>query len=298
MNINASSNSKNDGLAEALGQLESYRVVVFGGSGLIGSDLVGKINCIAPSSKECDIRDFSAVQRFIKKTEPTLVVNLAGESRADRCNSDAAWSINANALTNICYSLATYCKGAKLFQAGSINEFLSPSSDYARQKTKAASIANSYSRIINFIDAKFCTVENGYREGFIISELARMTKTYLSYGVTFTINDMSASKWVVDASTMSDAVITCCANKSEGQFYFGPQAAHSLEEIFCEICSQLGINTVKNGKSWIDADNGRVIMNSRNYQPSPICSRNFGDAFGGGLTSDLRKIISSIIISS
>jgi nucleoside-diphosphate-sugar epimerase len=297
VNISASSDSKNDGLTEALGQLELYKIVVFGGSGLIGSELVSKIDCIAPSSKECDTRDFGAVQNFIKQTAPTLVINLAGESRADRCNSDAAWSINTNALTNICYSLATYCRGAKLFQAGSINEFLSPASDYARQKTKASAIANSYSRIIDFIDAKLCTVENGYREGFIISELARMTKTYLSYGSSFTINDMSASKWVVDAGAMSDAIIECCAAKSGGQFYFGPQTSFSLEEIFCEICYQLGINTVKNGKSWIDADSGRTIMNSRNYHPSSICARNFGEAFGG-LKSDLRKIINTIIVSS
>ena len=273
-------------------------MLVFGGSGLIGRVLTGKVDCYAPSSKECDVRDFSKVNELIKKCCPHTVINLSGQSDSQKCESEDSYQINVNGVTNICYALATHCKGAKLFQAGSINQVTKPADNYSRQKTKAAAIANSYSRIINFIDAKLCTVENGYREGFIISELARMTKTYLSYGSSFTINDMSASKWVVDAGVMSDAIIECCATKSGGQFYFGPQTSFSLEEIFCEICCQLGINTVKNGKSWIDADNGRVIMNSRNYHPSSICARNFGEAFGGGLKSDLRKIINTIIVSS
>lgn len=291
-------NFKESGLGGADGLLGAHKTVVFGASGLIGRVLCKKIDCIAPTSKECDVRDFSAVQAFIKNIQPSLVINLAGQSRPEGCHSDSAWSLNCNAVTNICYALASHAKGAKLFQAGSINEFLFPASDYSRQKIKAASTANSYSKIIDVIDAKLCTVEGAYREGFIVSDIVRMTKTYLSYKTSFTINDMAAQKWLVDADTMADAIIECCASKSSGQFYFGPKISYSLEEIFCEICSQLGISAVKNGKSWIDAENGRVIMSSRNYHSSSVGSDSFGVAFGGGLKTNLPKIINSIISSS
>jgi GDP-D-mannose dehydratase len=256
------------------------------------------LDCLAPSRAECDVTDFNKTQEYIKKVNPTLVINLAGESCADRCNSDLAWSVNAHALTNICYALATHCKGAKLFQAGSINQILNPSTSYAKQKAKAAATANSYSKIIEVLDAKLCTVEDGYRKGFIVSDMIKMLKVYNQTKVSFSLRDMTARKWLVDADSMCEAVISCCETQSGGSFYLGPSSHYSLEEIFCEACYQLGINTVKNGNTWLDADNGRVIMSSQYGRTnSSRETPDFGTPYGA-LTTNLRKIVNSIILSA
>lgn len=256
------------------------------------------VDCLAPSRAECDVTDFNKTQEYIRKVNPTLVINLAGESCADRCNSDWSWSVNTHALTNICYALAAHCRGAKLFQAGSINQILNPNTSYAKQKSKAVAIANSYSKIIGVLDARLCTVEDGYRKGFVISDMIKMLKVYNQTNVSFSLRDMTARKWIVDADSMCGAIISCCESQSGGSFYLGPSCYYSLEEIFCEACYQLGINTVKNGNTWLDADNGRVIMSSlygRSNESSEI--PDFGVSYGA-LTTNLRKIVNSIILSS
>ena len=299
MSNDIKNNFNESGLGAGVGRLEGHRVVVFGGSGLIGRVLCSKVECDAPSRLECDLTDFNSVQRYIERVKPTLAINLSGESKVDRCNSDHAWSINTHAVTNICYALASHCKGAKFFQAGSINQVLSPNSSYAKQKSKAAAIANSYSKILDVIDAKLCTTEGGFRAGFIISDMIRMLKTYSATKVQFRINDMSAKKWVVDVDSMAEAIIRSCETESGGSFYFGPSSCYSLEEIFCEACSQMGINTVKNGKNWMDADNGRVIMSTLHYSnPYPCGAGDFGTPYGGGIRTNLPKIVNSIILSS
>lgn len=295
--MNPSINCNENGLGAALGQLSGHKVLVFGGSGLIGQALTPKINCLAPSSKDCDVRDFTAVNSLIKQERPTLVINLAGESNPANCGLQASYELNVNSVTNICYSLASYCKGAKLFQAGSINQILSPASDYSRQKIKAESVANSYSGVLDVVNARLCTVEGEARSGFVVSDMVKWAKAYLATGKGFKMNDMGARKWMLDRDTAANCIIEHLATGGTGNFYFGPAVSLSIDEIFCEICYQLGLSVVKNGKSWVDVESGRIIATSVAYSNLP--TPDFGArACPEAAKCNLSRVINSIILSS
>lgn len=298
MNTSLSSNYKKDGLTEARGRCEQSRVIVFGGYGLIGRVLTGKVECYAPTSKECDVRDFSGVNELIKKCRPHTVINLSGQSDSQKCESEDSYQINVNGVTNICYALATHCAGAKLFQAGSINQVTKPADNYSCQKTKAAAIADSYSRVINVINARLCTVEGDYRKGFIISEIIKGVKNYEKTGNGFVINDMGARKWALDVDTLSDAILKACHEKSGGHYYFGPALYYTLEEIFCEACFYFGLSVNKIGNSWIDVKTGKTVMSSKFYSRE-VGLPDFGERiYPELLQTNLSRIINTIMLSS
>jgi nucleoside-diphosphate-sugar epimerase len=263
---------------------------------MIGKNLISKIECAAPSSSECDIRNFQNVQDIIASIRPTIVINLSGQSNTEKCSSDDAYQINVNGVTNICYALAKHCKGSFLFQAGSINQILRPHEDYSQQKVKAESICNGYSRVLDVCTARLCTVEGGYREGFIVSDIVRITKEYIRSGKSFVINDMGARKWSLDVDSATDAIIKACESRLTGAIYIGPTIHYSVEEIFCEICTQFGLSVVKVGGVWTDVNNGSAVMKSR-HESKDVKTLDFGKP-SGKLTTNLSKIVKTIILSS
>lgn len=296
MNIRQNSNSKGGGSGVELGRSNLSKVLVFGGSGLIGKNLIPKIDCVAPPSSECDIRNFQNVVDIISKVRPHIVINLSGQSNIEKCGSDEAYRMNVNGVTNICYALAQHCKGSMLFQAGSINQILRPYEDYSRQKTKAESICNGYSRVLDICTARLCTIEGGYRKGFIVSDMVRMVKEYISSGKSFVINDIGARKWSLDVDSATDAIIKTCESRLLGNIYIGSAAHYSIEEIFCEICTQMGLSVVKIGATWTDVQNGKIIMKS-SRESKEVGIPDFGKPVGRFVTN-LPQIIKTIIVST
>ena len=296
MNIRQNLSSKGGGSGAELGRSSLSRVIVFGGSGLIGRHLVSKIDCVAPSSQDCDVRDFEAVNAIIKEVRPRVVINLAGQSNPRLCQD--SYDLNINAVKNICYSLSSFCGGAKFFQAGSINQILKPEEEYSIQKNKAEKVALSYSRILDVVAARFCTVEDFFRSDFVISQIVKSVQEYQKTKAKFPLKDMGARKWFSSASDISDAIIRSCDSTDSGAVYFGPRRSVSLEEIFCEVCSHFGIKVSKVGRSWIDAERGSIVMSSQNYS-NDAAEYNFGKSSSGGFVeSEISDVIKTITLST
>ena len=82
------------------------RVVVIGGSGLVGSRVVemwrNEFELIAPSHAELDVLDARAVQRLLGDTRPTAVLNLAASTQVDAAEAErgrhegAVYALNAD----------------------------------------------------------------------------------------------------------------------------------------------------------------------------------------------------------
>ena len=83
------------------------KVVIFGGNGLLGSDIVKissqKHDLMSLGSADVDITNSEAVYSFIKTHKPEVVINSAALADVDKCeaNPDLAYSVNATGPKNI-----------------------------------------------------------------------------------------------------------------------------------------------------------------------------------------------------
>jgi GDP-L-fucose synthase len=64
--------------------MSKIKVLLTGGSGMVGRNLlehsaIGGFHLLAPSSAELDLRDFFAVQAYLHKHEPDVVIHAAGK---------------------------------------------------------------------------------------------------------------------------------------------------------------------------------------------------------------------------
>ncbi len=87
------------------------RVLVFGGSGQLGSDIVRcwtGMQVGAPSSAEANVEDAAAVERAFDTYAPDIVVNCTAFHNVDRCESEPerAFAVNALAVE----AMAQLCK--------------------------------------------------------------------------------------------------------------------------------------------------------------------------------------------
>jgi dTDP-4-dehydrorhamnose reductase len=115
------------------------RYVVFGGSGLLGRQLIHELQgpqsdnknladqVIAPSSKEADLRDHDQIRQLILNSRPDWIVLSAAYTDVDGCesNRDLAFSVNCESAVNVAHSAS---------EAGSRMMFLS--SDYVFDGSK------------------------------------------------------------------------------------------------------------------------------------------------------------------
>jgi dTDP-4-dehydrorhamnose reductase len=91
------------------------RYVVFGGSGLLGQELIHELSSpqsdnknladqvIAPSSKEADLRDHDHIRQLIQNSRPDWIILSAAYTDVDGCetNRDLAFALNCGAAVNV-----------------------------------------------------------------------------------------------------------------------------------------------------------------------------------------------------
>jgi dTDP-4-dehydrorhamnose reductase len=83
------------------------KVLIFGGTGLLGSDIVEvcreEHEIISAGSADADITDFQAVYDYVKAHRPEVVINCAAMTNVDKCENepDLAFKINAIGAKNI-----------------------------------------------------------------------------------------------------------------------------------------------------------------------------------------------------
>lgn len=77
------------------------RIVVFGGSGMLGSDLLAtqpaNVELVCPGSGACDIADQATVHACLESYRPDVVINAAAYTAVDAAESDeqACFAVNA-----------------------------------------------------------------------------------------------------------------------------------------------------------------------------------------------------------
>ena len=64
--------------------MSKLRVLLTGGGGMVGCNLlehaaIGELDVLAPRSSELDLRNFSAVQAYLQKHQPDMVIHAAGK---------------------------------------------------------------------------------------------------------------------------------------------------------------------------------------------------------------------------
>jgi GDP-L-fucose synthase len=64
--------------------MNKYRILLTGGGGMVGRNVlehsaIGDFDVIAPPSTELDMRDFGAVQAYLQKHQPDMVIHAAGK---------------------------------------------------------------------------------------------------------------------------------------------------------------------------------------------------------------------------
>jgi len=68
------------------------RVVVFGGSGLVGSRVLGRwdadLDVLAPTHAELDVLDGDAVAAFLDQSGARVVLNLAASTQVDAAEAE------------------------------------------------------------------------------------------------------------------------------------------------------------------------------------------------------------------
>jgi dTDP-4-dehydrorhamnose reductase len=96
------------------------RVTLFGGSGLLGQEIVRALSgdpstlLTAPSSKEADLRDPARIREVIVDSRPDWVILSAAYTDVDGCesNRDLAFAVNCQGAVNV--AEATHEAGARL----------------------------------------------------------------------------------------------------------------------------------------------------------------------------------------
>lgn len=64
--------------------MSKIRILLTGGGGMVGRNLlehpaIGEFDVLAPRSSELDLRDFNAVQTYLRKHQPDMVIHTAGK---------------------------------------------------------------------------------------------------------------------------------------------------------------------------------------------------------------------------
>lgn len=64
--------------------MNKIKILLTGGGGMVGRNLldhpaIGEFDVLAPRSSELDLRDFAAVQAYLLKTKPDMVIHAAGK---------------------------------------------------------------------------------------------------------------------------------------------------------------------------------------------------------------------------
>lgn len=131
------------------------RILIIGASGFVGSRvtraLQDKFNLITPSHKEMDITSEEAVEEFIQKNKPDVILHLAAISDTGYCENhpDESYLVNVTSVENLARSAARH--NAKLvffssdqvyngnLESGLLTEDVpvSPENHYGRHKLLA-----------------------------------------------------------------------------------------------------------------------------------------------------------------
>ena len=84
------------------------KIIIFGASGMLGSALVPELkshghSVMAPDFPGLDIRDAQKILEYVKAHGPDAIVNAAGFTQVDRCETEKelAFELNGQALKNI-----------------------------------------------------------------------------------------------------------------------------------------------------------------------------------------------------
>lgn len=227
------------------------KVLIFGGTGLLGKTLVrewSEDEVVAMGSRNVDIRDSAAVLRVVEKASPDWIVLAAAYTDVDGCesNRDLAFGVNRDGAANV--ARAARQSNAKLIFLSSDYVFdgtkmspcqaddqRNPQSVYGRSKAEAET------RLLEILPG-VCIVRTSWVFGIggrcFPDTILRLAESRPRLDV---VNDQhGCPTYTVD---LARAIIQLCHKNSSGIIHVTNAGSCSWYEFAREIVIRAGLNT-------------------------------------------------------
>jgi GDP-L-fucose synthase len=80
--------------------MNKIRILLTGGSGMVGRNLlehscIDNFEVLAPPSSELNLLDFKAVQKYLERFEPNLIIHAAGKVGGIQANIRGACKVSS-----------------------------------------------------------------------------------------------------------------------------------------------------------------------------------------------------------
>jgi dTDP-4-dehydrorhamnose reductase len=123
------------------------RVLVTGGSGRLGRELLRRRPCVAPTHAECDVTDPWEVRRWVETSRPDVIVHAAAVVGAKECERDAAraWLVNVHGTANVARSAAHV--GARLIHVSTAALFDGARGNYAEDDAPSPTYLYAWTKL-------------------------------------------------------------------------------------------------------------------------------------------------------
>lgn len=231
------------------------KILLFGGSGLIGSRLIelleSEYNIVAPSHHQLDLTDRSKVEHFIQTLEPGYIIYAAGLTSVDIAEQDPklAYLLNAQTPAFIAKKAASFDIPMLYFSTDAVfdgskssspyleNENTNPLSEYGKSKLLGEQMvidASSRNCIVRIIIAYSYTFTK--RKRFVQIALETLKKEEKFAGV----KDQIANPIYVD--DVIDAVDLLIKSKSHGIYHLGARDYVTNFEFVKKLARHFNLN--------------------------------------------------------
>lgn len=264
--------------------MESKKILLFGGSGLVGSqfiDYLKKFNfsILAPDANELNALNFEDLKIYINDKKPDILVNLIAHTNLDEAEKERdnkeglAWKLNVL----IPKKLAEICKAQDIFLLHISTDAIFPGSEEFKGPYKEDQIPNVYSKdlswygetkrqgeiVINNYAERYAIVRIDYPFGNadLERDFAKKTYSYILAGYPLFVDQIFNPTYLPDLNAALKKIIEY---EKEGIFHVatkGLTTPYDFGKLLVEI---------KGLKTEIKKGSAKEFMNSLGKPARPL----------------------------